>query len=215
MSNIPDTIHKIIDTASTHSVTLTTLQENLKTEANSFATFMDVAKVLSGGLFGALLTYCVTKYNNRVQKMYCYYTDDDIRSKIPVQTAAGMHQNYHFKEFKLINNTNKDIPEFKIIFEFDAQSTITHILSQCKEGKNVVKQKYLKAKANEVTFTVKHFNRKDKITFEFEIADITDNHYNITEAGVNGIKIYVKDKRKAKKPTQIKVVDKSQIQKVA
>jgi len=211
---ILDTAKHLIDTAHKIAVSTPTLKEVVqdvaKPESSTYDNIMDVLKVLSGGLFGALVTNFFNKRSNKIQKMYCYYIDDDVKSQMPVQTAAGQHQNYHFKEFLLENNTNKDISEFKIIFEFDAQSSIIAKHSICKEGYDVLKCKQSK-KNNECIFVIKHFNRKDKVTFQFEIADILNNVCNITEAGVTGFKIHVKDRRKPKKPAEIKIVDKSKI----
>lgn len=165
--------------------------------------------IIGGGLAGALLTIAITTYRNRIQKMHCHYIDDDVITRIPVVTDQGEHQNIHTKEFKLINTTNKDVVQFRIIFEFDAHSTILKHDTFCKTGKNSHKAKLLKP--NEVSFIVKNFNRGDESKFNFDIANLNRDVFNITESECVGFKIISKDKRKKHKKNHGKIVKKEDI----
>lgn len=166
--------------------------------------------IIGGGLAGALLTLTITAYRNRKQRMCCHYIDDDIITKIPVVTEQGEHFNIHTKEFKLTNTTNKDIAQFRILFEFDAQSKILKNDTFSKTGKNTLKSKLLKP--NECSFSIRNFNRGDEIKFKFDIANIDKDVYNITEADSIGFMIIVKDKRKKHKKNHGKIVKKDEIQ---
>lgn len=160
-------------------------------------------------LSGSGLTALIGWFRNRIQKMECHYTDDDIISRVPVTTEAGAHQNIFFKEFKLINTTNRDIKAFKIIFEFGADSKIVKASNFSKVGKDELKP--LLKKDNECSYKIKNFNRDDSIKFTFDIANITTDEFSITEADCVGFRIVSKDKRKPKN-RKSSIVTKEKIQ---
>ena len=168
--------------------------------------------LVGGGLMGSIVTVIVTLYRSRIQKMKCYYLDDEVITKIPVETAQGKHENIYTKQFKLKNTTNKDIPTFRIIFEFGAQTQLLKKDTRCKMGNNQHKVKVLKG--SECSFTIKDFNRGDEVYFNFEIANINiDNDlYNITEANCTGFKIVVKDKRKKHQRKHGRIAQKAEIE---
>lgn len=166
--------------------------------------------LIGGGLAGAVLTFLITTYKNRIQKMCCHYVDDDVITRMPVVTEQGEHLNIYAKEFKLRNTTNKDIGHFKVIFEFEVQSKILKHDTFCKTGKNSFPVEL--TKENECVFTINNFNRGDECKFKFDIANITQDIYNVTEAESIGFKIIVKDKRKPHKKNQGKIVKKEVIQ---
>ena len=184
------------------------LEVALPSSGNSFITLLP--GIVGGGLAGAILTWGITTYRNRMQEMHCHYIDDDVITKIPVVTEQGEHQNIHAKEFKLINTTNRDVVQFRIIFEFDAQSKILKHDTFSKTGKNSHKAKLIKP--NEVSFTIKNFNRYDESKFKFDIANLNQDVYNITEAECIGFKIVPIDKRKKHKKNHGKIVKKEDIQ---
>lgn len=156
-----------------------------------------------GGLSGSILTNVISWQKNKLQKMDCKYIDDDILSKLPIKDEDGIdHDNIYVKHFELKNTTNKDINEFKIIFQFDNSATILKYQDITKSGCGTLKMK--KVKQNECTFTIKNFNRKDKIKFTFQIANITNDIYYIAEDGCLGFKIKTKDCRKKKLATKAK-----------
>lgn len=165
---------------------------------------------LLGGIGGATLTIIYNKWTNRIQEMKCCYVDDDVITKIPIMSESGeQHNNIYTKEFKLKNTTGKDIASFRIIFEFDAEAKIIKQSSFCKTGKDDIKPK--NKKPNECSFIIKNFNRNDEFRFYFDIANVTNDHYNVTEADCLGFKIVVKDKRKPTIKNKSKVVTKDRI----
>jgi len=165
---------------------------------------------LLGGIGGATLTIFFNKWTNRIQEMNCCYVDDDVITKIPVLSESGeQHNNIYTKEFRLKNTTGKDIPSFRIIFEFDGDAKIIKQSSFCKTGKDDIKPK--NKKLNESSFIIKNFNRNDEFRFYFDIANVTNDHYNITEADCLGFKIVVKDERKPTIKNKSKVVTKDRI----
>ena len=163
-----------------------------------------------GGIGGAILTISYTRWTNRIKEMHCCYVDDDTITKIPVLTETGeQHNNIYTKEFRLTNTTGKDIAFFRIIFEFDADAKIIKQDCFCKTGKNDIKPK--NKKLNECSYIIKNFNRNDEFRFFFDIANVTKDHYNVTEADCLGFKIVVKDQRKPTIKNKSKVVTKDKI----
>lgn len=169
-----------------------------------------VVPFLTGSLGGAFLNNLITNYKNKIQKLQCCYVDDDIISKLPVEFGETKHENLHSKSFEIINSTNMDIPEITINFEFETTAVVTKCVSYSKAGLNIPKGK-INNKKNECQFVVTHFNRKDKIEISFEIADITEDKFNVTELKVTGIKIDFKDKRKPKAARPVKMVEKKDL----
>lgn len=165
---------------------------------------------LLGGIGGATLSIAYNKWINRIKEMNCCYVDDDVITKIPVLSESGeQHNNIYTKEFRLKNTTGKDISSFRIIFEFDADAKIIKQDTFCKTGKNEIKPK--NKKLNESSFIIKNFNRNDEFRFYFDIANVTNDHYNITEADCLGFKIVVKDQRRPTIKSKSKIVTKDRI----
>ena len=155
-----------------------------------------VASLIGGGFAGSLLTTGVQSWRSRLQKMECDYIEDDILSKIPINTSNAVQQNLHCKKFKIKNTTNADIVEFKLFFQFDTLAEITECYSQSKEGFNRQSIRVNKKNKNEAEALVKNFNRGDCIEYVFKVANVTENKYYVTEANCVGFKIVCKDKRK-------------------
>ena len=156
-----------------------------------------IATLCGGGLAGSLLTVGWKSWRSRMQKLECHYLEDDILSKIPQTNAQNeVQQNLHYKKFKIVNTTNIDIAEFKIIFQFDSLARINECYSQSKEGFNRQKIRVNNGNKNEAEAFVKNFNRGDSIEYVFTVANVTDNQYYVTEAKCVGFKIVCKDKRK-------------------
>ena len=167
-----------------------------------------ILTLIGGGLGGSLITIGANAIRNRLQKMECHYIEDDILSKVPlVRDDNTTHQNLHCKRFRVKNTTNKDISEFKIIFQFDASAVITDCYSRSKEGYNKQKIRKSKDDSNQAEALVRNFNRGDSIEYTFEVANITDNSYYVTECNSIGFKIEVKDKRKASNRSKSKRSD--------
>lgn len=165
---------------------------------------------LLGGVGGSLITLLYGLYKSRMQKMECHYIDEDVMSKLPITIQDGIvHQNIYTKQFQLINTTNTDQKEFKVIFEFDATAKILRHNDISKTGSDKFKKRLLKD--NEYSVTIKNFNRGDKVKFVFEIANISNNYVNVTEANCTGFKIHIRDKRKVRESSKLTFVSKEQI----
>ena len=137
---------------------------------------MATFEIICGGLGGVIITLLYSYLKNRMQSMQCHYLEDDILSKVPQKGEDQMIQeNLHCKKFKLINTTNQDIKEFKVIFQFDDNSIIKDCYSCSKEGYNRQKIRTNNTNKNEAEAIIKNFNRKDWIEYTVTIANISDN----------------------------------------
>lgn len=172
-----------------------------------------VAFLCGGGLAGSLLTNGWKTWRSRMQKMECHYLEDDILSKIPqINENNIIQQNLHCKRFKIVNTTNKDITEFKVLFQFDSSAKIVECYSQSKEGFNRQKIRVNNRNDNEAEALVKNFNRGDFVEYVFKVADVTENKYYVTEANCIGFKIKCMDKRtdtkkqKSEKSDQVLII---------
>lgn len=163
-----------------------------------------------GGIGGTVLTVLFNTYKGRIQKMYCYYIDEDIMSKLPIRVQEGIvHNNIYTKQFLLTNTTNIDYTEFRVIFEFDSTAKILRHTDISKTGANKFKKKLLKD--NEYSITIRNFNRGDQVKFIFEIANVSHNYVNVTEDNCTGFKICFKDKRTNKIKSKLTFVSKEEI----
>lgn len=164
--------------------------------------------LFGGGLAGSFLTAGINHVKTRLQHMNCYYIDDDVLSKIPqVREDNTIHQNVHCKKFKIKNTTNKDIAEFKILFQFDPTAEIIECYSHSKEGWNRQRVRKSKDDNNQAEALVRNFNRGDEIEYTFHVANITDNKYYVTECNCIGFKIKCIDKCKVAKKNKAKRSD--------
>lgn len=164
--------------------------------------------LIGGGLGGSLLTLGYNSMRNRLQRMECYYLEDDVLSKIPqIQDDNTVHQNVHCKRFQVKNTTNKDISEFKILFQFDSTAEVLDCYSQSKEGYNRQRIRKNKGNRNEAEALVRNFNRGDCIEYIFQIANVSDNKYYVTECSCIGFKIKCKDKRRSTNKSKSKQSD--------
>lgn len=151
---------------------------------------------VGGGLCGSIATAAINSYKGKMQIMECLYLEDDILSKIPqVNEENILQQNLHFKRFKVRNTTNRDIERFKIIFQFDSSSNIVECYSSSKEGYNEQKVSRNKKNPNQAEAIVVNFNREDEIIFHFQVANLEENTYYVTESECLGFKIKCYDKR--------------------
>ena len=168
-------------------------------------TVLSILKIGFGGFGGVMFNRWHNNRQNQIQKMMCHYLEDDVLSKVPlVRDDNTTHQNLYCKRFRITNTTNKDIGEFKILFQFDASATITNCYSRSKEGYNKQRVRKSKDDNNQAEALVRNFNRGDSIEYTFEVANITDNSYYVTECNCLGFKIDVKDKRKSSNKSKSK-----------
>ena len=164
---------------------------------------LDLIFMLGSCFGGSALTLFGQKYFNRIQKMSCYYLDDDILSKIPQRDENGdMREKVHKKHFRLKNTTNNDIKNFSVVFQFDMSSTITDCYTRSKEGINYQGIKKNSRLANQADVSIKNFNRGDTIDFHITVANVTDNKYYVRESDSTGFKIICKDKREDTKKSK-------------
>lgn len=166
-----------------------------------------VGSFLSGGLAGALFNHFVAKYKNRIQQLCCYYTDDEIISKLPISFGDTTHENLQSKKFVIKNTTNKDIDSIKVIFEFESQAIVTKWNTYSKAGHNIPKGNIYNKK-NECHFVLKHLNRGEEVEINLEIGNITKEEFNVIEQNITGIKIRYIDKRKPRQSKPVKMVEK-------
>ena len=186
---------------------LTVDTTGIGTTSSSSFDFKTILTFLSGGAFGSVLTIITNKIKGRMQTMECHYIDDDVISRLPMTTDEGeVRQNIFSKKFILKNTTNIDQKEFKVIFQFDVAAKIIRHTDNTKTGTDRLFKRLLKD--NEYEVTIKNFNRNDNVSFIFEIANIANDHCNVTEAECVGFKIIIKDKRKATLKSKLTVVDK-------
>jgi len=163
-----------------------------------------------GGIGGAGLTLIYNWNKNRIQKMHCFYVEEDVMSKLPITIPTGeVHNNIYTKQFLLKNTTNFDYKEFRVIFEFDATAKILKHTDISKTGADKFRKKLLKD--NEYSVSIKNFNRNDNVKFIFQIANISNNYFNVTEDNCIGFKICLKDRRKNRKVSKLTFVSKEQI----
>ena len=131
---------------------------------------------LLGGGIGSIITWCFSKYSNKLQNLQCDFVDEDILSKIPQKNDDNtVLNNVYCKTFKVKNTTNKDIKAMEIIFQFDSTSTILELYSTAKDGYNKQKIKKSKQYANEAHAYIELFNRNDEIEYVFKVANGSDD----------------------------------------
>lgn len=171
-----------------------------------------VATFISGGVAGTILNNLIANYKNKIQLMNCEYLEDDIISKLPIVYEKDSHQNLHSKKFKITNTTNKDIEQIKLLFSFEEQSKIVKHVCTTKAGVNFPIGKIFK-NCNEITYYLKKFNRNETAEFYFEIGNIQDNKFNVTELDILGVKLNYIDKRTNKLKDIVKMVNKKELSK--
>jgi hypothetical protein len=170
-----------------------------------------IVSFISGGLAGAVFNHFLSTRKNRIQKLCCYYEEDEVISKLPISFGNTTHSNLQSKKFVLMNTTNRDIEHMKIVFEFESQAFVTKWKTYSKAGNDIPKGIIANSKQNECSFVIKHLNRNEKIEIYLEIGNIIDDKFNITELNITGIKIKYVDKRKPKEKKPVKIVEKKEL----
>lgn len=155
-----------------------------------------IISIACGGFGGSVLTNLITSHKARLQKMECFYVEDDILSKIPQRNEDNeVQQNLHCKRFRVKNTTNRDLAEFKLYFQFDQESTVVECYSRSKEGYDKQKIRPGKTDKNMAIASVRNFNRGDEIEYTIKVANVNKNEYYVTESDCIGFKIKCKDIR--------------------
>lgn len=166
-----------------------------------------VISFIGGGFAGAIFKTIVDNHNNKIQKLDCNYIEDEVISKLPINVGNKMHNNLHSKKFKIVNTTNRDITEIKIVFSFEPTAIVAKWNSYSKAGVDIPKGNVY-GKRNECHFVIKNFNRKEEIEVNLEIADLNEDKFNVTELNITGVKVRYVDKRKDKAKKVVKLVEK-------
>lgn len=169
-----------------------------------------IPSFISGGLAGAVFNHYVSKHKNKIQHLKCYYIEDEIISKVPTTFGDTTHDNSQSKKFKIINTTNRDIDQIKIVFEFESLAIVSKWKSYSKAGVDIPKGNIYNKK-NECHFVLKNFNRKEEVEIYLEICNVTEDKFNITELNVTGVKVKYVDKRKPKAKKVVKMVEKKEL----
>lgn len=169
-----------------------------------------ISSFLSGGLAGALLNHYISHQKNKIQQLCCYYSEDEVISKLPISFGDTTHDNLHSKKFIIKNTTNKDIDSIKVIFEFENQAVVAKWTTYSKAGHNIPKGNIYNKK-NECQFVIKHFNRNETVEITLEIGNISEDKFNITEQNITGIKIKYIDKRRPSQTKPAKMVEKKDL----
>lgn len=140
--------------------------------------------LISGGLAGALITRFFTLRDRGLQSLTLKAVKEEVKSIVPVTINQVTYPNLIYKEFILTNSTKQDYPEFDIMFEFDKESVITSEETHSKLGLNRCDK--TRPKPSECVYHIKNFNRKQTITFKFEVAGISNNFFSavIDKTGV-------------------------------
>lgn len=96
-------------------------------------------------------------------------------------------ENLIYKEFKLLNNTIKDIDYCEIIFEFDRESKIINDETISKTGLNKISKRI--QKPSEYVYEIKHFNRTNDISFKFHVSNFSMNFFSAVIDKCTGVEL--------------------------
>ncbi|CAM1346951.1 hypothetical protein [Tenacibaculum insulae] len=169
-----------------------------------------IVSFLSGGLAGAIFKHFVDKQKNKIQKLECRYLEDEVISKLPIAYEDTTHNNLHSKKFEIVNTTNIDIAEIKIVFSFESESVVAKWTTYSKAGNNIPKGRIYTRK-NECQFIIKNFNRKEKVEVYLEIGNVNQDKFNITELNITGIKAKYVDLRKNTTKKTVRMVERREL----
>lgn len=163
---------------------------------------------IGGGLAGAFVNRYFILKDRAIKKLTLKIDKEETKSIIPVTINNKEYQNVFHKKFTLINTTKEDFPSIDIVFEFDKGSEIVfkEVLSK-KHGKN--KFGFTERKSSELVYHIKNFNRKQEITFAFEIGNITEGFFCpiVDNCGIEINVIHTQTKNQPSLP-QTKIVNK-------
>lgn len=165
-----------------------------------------IISFISGGFAGAIFKHFIDKHNNKLQYLECHHIEDEVISKLPIVYCEANHTNLYSKKFKIVNTTNRDIPSIKIQFSFETQTVIAKCTSYSKEGTDIPKGRI--TNKNECNFLITSFNRNEDVEINIEVANISEDKFNVTELDVLGVKVRYKDKRRPQLQKPVKLVDK-------
>jgi len=148
-----------------------------------------------GGAMGALINRHFTIRDRKKTEEEAHQPDylklitikESVKSHSSIEFNGTQCKNLIFKELTLENNTTKDIEFLEIIFEFDKDSDIVKEMCRSKKGLNAIPKR--KQKSSEIVYELKHFNRTNKITFEFHVANFSRNFFSAIIDKCTGIEL--------------------------
>lgn len=135
-----------------------------------------IISFLGGGLAGALLNRYFILRDRAIKKLTLTVDREEVKSIIPVTLNQKTYQNLIYKKFTLLNSTNEDFKDLDVVFEFDKGSEIIFKeVSSKKHGKD--KFNFTERKPSELVYHLKNFNRKQEVSFVFEVGNISQNFF--------------------------------------
>ncbi len=150
---------------------------------------------ISGVTMGALINRYYIRKDRNTEKEKMERPDfltlktikESVISHKPTNFNGCDCDNLIFKELVLENKTTKDIDFCEIIFEFDKESKIVKETSKCKIGLNALQKN--KKKNSEIVYELRHFNRTNKVTFEFHVSSFSMNFFSAVIDKCTGIEL--------------------------
>ncbi len=163
------------------------------------STIVGFAIVLIGGGFaGALITRYFVLRDRKIKKLTLTVTKEEVQSMVAVTINDKQFSNLTYKEFTLFNGTNQDLESVDLFFEFDKESEVVFDETQSKLGVNRCDKNAFKA--SEYIYHIKNFNRKDSITFKFQVANISRNFFSAV-VDKTGVELEILQARAIEKPS--------------
>lgn len=154
-----------------------------------------ILTLISGGAMGAIITrYFVLRDRKRDKEKSLkpdFLTLKTIKETVVSHKSIDFNgnrcENLIYKEFILENKTAKDIELCEIIFEFDKDSLIAKEMTRSKKGVNTLQKR--RQKSSEIVYELNHFNRTNKITFEFHVSGFSKNFFSAVVDKCTGVEL--------------------------
>ncbi len=167
---------------------------NIKPEDMKFA--LQIIVPILTGIGGFLLRQYFVWRKNRVQAVSLIEVQNipivqpSLGKELKVVNGGGKeYKNVQFLRFELINTTlTKDLQDFEILFEFERTAVV---ISDEVEKQSKLHQvlKEGSENHNEIKYKIDLFNRKDKICFNFRVANTIYNktiiHFRVPSVVLN------------------------------
>lgn len=135
-----------------------------------------IINLVSGGVAGAIITRFFVLRDRRLKKLTLKALKEEVLSMIPISLNNKTYTNLIYKEFELINATDKDYDSIDIVFEFDKESEIVSEENHSKLGINKCNKTI--SKPSECLYHLNNFNRSQSIIFKFKVGGITQNFFS-------------------------------------
>lgn len=135
-----------------------------------------IITLAAGGLAGAIITRFFVLRDRRLKKLTLKAVKEEVLSMIPLSVNNKTYNNLIYKEFELVNETDRDYDSIDIVFEFDKESEVISEENHSKLGINKCEKTV--TKPSECLYHLKNFNRGQSIIFKFKVAGITQNFFS-------------------------------------